>query len=436
MEIKNAYSGEVVYSERYETYEQILPKLVRAREGQKKWKELSVRSRVEAMKERLERIAPSINSHAFHISTQVLKPISQATQELQAGLDKLRYCTKIAEEALSEIEKEDKEKGMKYRIGRESKGVVYTIAPWNYPFFTALNSIGPALLSGNSVILKHQTAPSTGQLFEEMFNEMAGISGLCQHLYIDVPTSDKLVLEQDIDHIVFTGSVRGGQLISSLLAKRANNLHLREPFLQSSLELGSSDAAYVAEDADIEKAASMLITVGRLHNSGQSCCSTKRLILHSNIAHHFMDIAKRIFDSQVMGDPLNQHTTLGPLHGGPKAVEQMVEFIEDARSKGAKVEIGGDTFQKDGYTFILPTLLTNINSDMRVWQEEVFGPVLPVSVVSSDDEALLQLPHPFYGLTTSVFTNNKQLEDKVIKGSRSGTVFINWCNDVQPEVAW
>jgi acyl-CoA reductase-like NAD-dependent aldehyde dehydrogenase len=366
----------------------------------------------------------------------MFKPVTQAHQELAGGMAKLRRLADLAEDALRERAVPAGGKSFEFRIRRVPKGVIYTIAPWNYPFFTALNSIGPALLAGNAVVLKHENTPSVGELFQRIFDSMGGISGLCQQLSINIPTSDRVILESSIDHIVFTGSVAGGASITRLAAQRTADSKLREAFLQVSLELGGSDAAYVAGDADPVAAARMLVTVGRLHNSGQSCCATKRLFLHRTIAEAFITEARTLMETAVAGDPRDPQTTMGPLYGGPAAIDRLTELVLHAVASGAHIETGGDVFKKDGFTFLRPTLLTGAHPRMRIMQEETFGPVLPVAVVNDDDEALSLINHPLFGLTTSVFTNDSVLQERVRAEARSGTVYFNWCNDVHPEVAW
>ncbi|OYY67025.1 MAG: hypothetical protein B7Y51_00615 [Burkholderiales bacterium 28-67-8] len=407
-----------------------------ARTAQQRWQHLPIAQRRELFLNALRYIEHNLDGYASRISDEMFKPLRQARGELEAGLGKLRRIADMAEGALHDTTVAANGQPFAYTMRRVAKGLIYTIAPWNYPFFTALNSIGPALLAGNAVVLKHASTPSVGELFERAFNTMGGISGLCQHLSIDIPTSNRVILESAIDHVVFTGSVAGGAAMAQLVGQRASNLTLREPFLQTSLELGGSDAAYVAADADPVKAAQMLISVGRLHNSGQSCCATKRLFLHQQIAPAFLVEARALMEKQVPGSPHDPATTMGPLFGGPRAVEGLMAMVTDAVAAGATVLSGGKVVEKDGYSFILPTLITGVNLQMKIMREEAFGPILPVMVVANDDDALAHINHALFGLTTSVFTDNAALQDRVIDTARSGTVFINWCNDVHAEVAW
>jgi len=432
----NPYTRAVIAEYGLETFESANAKISKARGSQQAWAKLSLDTRQRLFLRAITAIEPELESYAHRISDEMFKPITQARQELAGGIAKLRRLADLAEDGLRERAVPAGGKSFEFRIRRVPKGVIYTIAFWNYPFFTALSSIGPALLAGNTVVLKHENTPSVGELFHRIFDSMGGMSGLCQHLSIDIPTSDRVVLESSIDHIVFTGSVAGGASIASLAAQRAANPKLREGFLQVSLELGGSDAAYVAGDADPVAVARLLVTVGRLHNSGQSCCATKRLFLHRTIAEPFLTEARTLMEAAVAGDPRDPQTTMGPLYGGPAAIDRLTELVAHAVASGARIETGGDIFEKHGFTFLRPTLLTGAHPRMRIMQEETFGPVLPVAVVNDDDEALGLINHPLFGLTTSVFTHDPLLQERVLGEARSGTVFFNWCNDVQPEVAW
>lgn len=434
--LKNPYTGATITEYALETFESANATIINARTAQRAWAKMPLQTRQRLFSRSLDAIEPDLDRYASRISDEMFKPVTQARQELDAGMAKLRRLAHLAEEALRERNMPADGKDFEFRIRRVPKGVIYTIAPWNYPFFTALNSIGPALLAGNAVVLKHENTPSVGELFQRIFDSMGGTEGLCRHLSIDIPTSDRVILESSIDHIVFTGSVAGGASITRLAAQRAANPMLREAFLQVSLELGGSDAAYVAGDADPVAAARMLVSTGRLHNSGQSCCSTKRLFLHRAIADSFLAEARTLMEAAVCGNPHDPQTEMGPLYGGPAAVDRLRELVEEAVASGARIETGGDTFEKDGFTFLRPTLLTGTTTRMRIMQEETFGPVLPVVVVADDDEALSMINHPLFGLTTSVFTHDTVLQERILEAAQSGTVYFNWCNDVQPEVAW
>mmetsp|Transcript_657 Transcript_657/g.1099 ORF Transcript_657/g.1099 Transcript_657/m.1099 type:complete len:1279 (+) Transcript_657:98-3934(+) len=435
--ILSPYTGNVVGRYVYESFETVTEKISNAHVAQKQWELLKPSQRIAVFTEQLDVIISTMDSVVIQFAKEVGKTVSAARQEIEAGVGKLRYLAKIAQESTQAITPAYTEEGdFSYLIQKPAKGVIYTIAPWNYPFFTALNSIGPALLSGNAVILKHETTPCVGEFFQKVFNTMGGISGLCQHVNVGIETSNDIIQKGDIHHVVFTGSVLGGQAIYKQVARRAANTFLRNPFIRVSVELGGSDAVYIAADADIDHAVNMVINIGRLHNSGQSCCSIKRAYVHKSVENEFLRKSKEAMESHVLGDPLDEKTTLGPLHGGRKAVTALKAMVDDAVSKGAQVITGGRIVERDTCAFIEPTLLTHVSPDMCVLQQEVFGPVLPVITVESDEEALGYINHAYYGLTTSVFTQNKKLVDDFISNSDSGTVFVNWCNDVHAQVCW
>jgi len=435
-QLVDPYKGTVIADYPLESFASADAKIRSAKAAQQRWQQLPFRKRRELYLDALATIEKNLDTYAARMTEEMFKPLRHAQGELESGVAKLKRIADLAEAALQDRPVAANGAAFEFHIQRVAKGVIYTIAPWNYPFFTALNSIGPALLAGNAVVLKHASTPAIGELFERAFNHMGGIAGLCQHLSLDIPTSNRVILESAIDHIVFTGSVAGGAAIAQLTGQRAANLTLREPFLQTSLELGGSDAAYVAADADPVHAAQMLISVGRLDNSGQSCCATKRLFLHSRIAGAFLAEAKALMEKEVSGSPLDPRTTLGPLFGGPKAIDALMGMIGDAVAAGAQILTGGDVIQKDGYRFLLPTLITGVSLKMKIMQAETFGPVLPVMIVKDDEEALAHLNHPLFGLTTAVFTHDAGLQKRVIDAAQSGTVFINWCNDVHAEVPW
>ena len=206
-----------------ETFESANVKVINAVAAQQAWAKIPLEMRQKLFLQALDTIEPDLDRYASRISDEMFKPVTQARQELAGGVAKLRRLVDLAEDGLRERSISAGGKDFDFRIRRIPKGVIYTIAPWNYPFFTALNSIGPALLAGNAVVLKHENTPSVGELFQRIFNSMGGINGLCQLLSIDIPTSNRVILESSIDHIVFTGSVAGGASISRVAAQRAAN---------------------------------------------------------------------------------------------------------------------------------------------------------------------------------------------------------------------
>jgi acyl-CoA reductase-like NAD-dependent aldehyde dehydrogenase len=374
---------------------------------------------------------------AAGITREMGKPLEAAGQEIDFMLERAEHlCRFVLDGALDPVRhaKYDDE-AFEGRIAHRSKGVVYIITPWNYPMFCAINGTVCALLSGNAVALKHTTTPSVGAHFERAFGKLAGIDHMLTHVVVDFEISARIIEEADINHVVFTGSVQGGRVVQQSAAKRAFN-DVKSPFIQCSLELGGSDGAYVAKDADLEHAATWTVKIGRLHNSGQSCCAVKRVFVHQDLYEPFLAKAKAIMEAEKSGDPLSADTTLGPLHGGDAAVKSLLEVVRDAEKRGARICTGGKAQRIGSVDFLEPTLLADVAPGMRVLEEETFGPVLPVMKVGSDEEALQRLQDSEYGLTASIFTSSRERAERFIAAVDTGTVYVNRCNFVDARLGW
>ena len=325
--------------------------------------------------------------------------------------------------------------GFQGRIDYRAKAVIYIISPWNYPLFCAINGTVCALLSGSAVLLKHSTTPSVGEHFARAFGSLAGIEGLLHHVVVDFDTSACIIEEANINHVVFTGAVRGGRDITASIARRCQN-DVANPFIQCSLELGSNDAAYIAEDANLDDAVFWTVKIGRLHNSGQSCCAIKRVYVHSSLYEAFLDRAKTIMEAERSGDPNDPDTTLGPLFAGRQGIDKLPAMIDDARQRGAQVICGGCVQTVADCVFLMPTLISNVDHEMQVMKEETFGPVLPVMQVDDDETGVRLVADTKYGLTSSIFTRSSERADAFVSAMHDGTVYVNCCNYVDARLGW
>eukprot|EP00418_Pyrodinium_bahamense_P033182 CAMPEP_0179136682 /NCGR_PEP_ID=MMETSP0796-20121207/65147_1 /TAXON_ID=73915 /ORGANISM="Pyrodinium bahamense, Strain pbaha01" /LENGTH=520 /DNA_ID=CAMNT_0020835783 /DNA_START=30 /DNA_END=1592 /DNA_ORIENTATION=+ len=449
--ILNPYTGDVVESVPFLTREAAIEVLKELSVAQKKWAALPLSERIRAVQQGADHIEENTDAIAQSMTATIGKPIGQSKHEIGAGVGKMRQLCEQAEAALAP------ERGINgdfvYEVRRVPKGVVEIIAPWNYPIFCALNGAVPALLAGNAVALKHQSIPAVGEWFARAFRERGGAP--IAHLHVDIPTSDWIGANVDVvAHRVFTGSVRGGRAVAATLGSRAQNEKLSAPFVGCSLELGGCDAAYIHKDLqgdDLKHAVEFITLIGRLHNTGQSCCATKRVVVHPDVLPTFENIASSNFKKQKLGDPSEEGTTIGPVYGGAKACANMASVVLDARDKGAKVLIAGEdctglgatalkaklTYQEKHGHFVVPTLLVGATLEMRCMSEEVFGPVLAVAVAPSElDKAIEVMQCTTYGLTSSVWTRDDEVANAVISNMSVGTCFVNWCNDVQPQVVW
>lgn len=437
IDVYNPFTRERVFSQPSETFAAVKQRIDAGQKASRAWRKLAPAERSAQVLKALNYFREHREVIAEDIAREVGKPLTAAAEELELMLERAEYLCRFAcGDALHPVRHPEYEDDhFEGRIEYRAKGVVYIITPWNYPLFCAINGTLCALLSGSAVVLKHTTAPSVGTHFEKAFGTMAGIGNLLTNVLVDFDVSARIIEESDINHVVFTGSVQGGRTVQQSVAKRAFN-NVPSPFIECSLELGGSDAAYIAEDADLDEAVLWAVKIGRLHNSGQSCCAVKRIFVHNELYDDFLAAALAVMETEKNGDPMAADTTLGPLHGGEPAVQNLLDMVEQAREQGARVCTGGKVERIGDVDFLEPTLLTDVTPDMRVLQEETFGPVLPVTKVGSDQEAIEQVLDSRYGLTAAIFTTSRQRAEKFIEEVNTGTVYVNRCNFVDARLGW
>lgn len=333
----------------------------------------------------------------------------------------------IAAEALAPIQVPEIA-GFTRFISREPIGVALTIAPWNYPLLTAVNSIVPALMAGNTVILKHSDqTPLCAELIGRAFSEAGVPHGVFQYLHANHDIAQRLIRAPEIGYVSFTGSVRGGQSVEQAAAGR---------FIGVGLELGGNDPAYVRADANLAHAVETLVD-GAFFNSGQSCCGIQRIYVARDRYQDFIDRAAALTQEYVLGDPLQPDTTLGPVVR-TRAADEVREVIAEAEARGARNLVDATRFDaaRAGTPYVAPTLLTQVDHRMRVMNDECFGPVVGVMPVDSDEEALALMNDSPYGLTAAVFTQDEEAALHLGRQLRTGTVFMNRCDYLDPALAW
>ena len=346
-------------------------------------------------------------------------PLTQARGEIDGLLERGRYLASIAAETLKP-ERVGEQEGFDRAILHEPLGVVFIISAWNYPLLITINGVMASLLAGNTVLLKHATQTlSIGSHFARAFPD------LVEHAVIDHAKAERLMETRAVDHVIFTGSVDAGRTVYQQAAKG---------LLDCQLELGGKDGAYVAADANPKNAAESLVD-GAMYNSGQSCCGVERVYVHEDLHDAFVDHCAVLIDAYVLGDPSSTATNLGPLAQASNAT-LMTEQIQDAVTKGAELVRGGQTRVIQQATFFEPTLLTKTAHDMQVMTLENFGPILPVMKVASDDEALSLINDSSYGLTSIIFTRNKERAERFCDQAKTGTVFMNRCDYLDPALPW
>lgn len=363
----------------------------------------------------------------LEISWQMGRPVRYAKGEVAGLAERARYMIEASETALAPVTLPDKPGFTRY-IRREPVGVVAVIAPWNYPYLTAVNSIVPALLAGNSVILKHSAqTPLCAERLKAAFDAAGLPEGVFQYLHLSHDDTTALIQSAQISHVAFTGSVPAGAHVEQAVAGG---------FIGVGLELGGKDPAYIRADADLDYAAETAID-GAFFNSGQSCCGIERIYVHASVYDAFVEKAVAIVNQYTLGRSDDPDTTLGPLVRA-SAADFVRGQIEDAVAQGAVAHIDEKNFplSQAGTPYLAPQILTQVDHSMRVMHEESFGPVVGIMKVSSDEEAITLMNDSDFGLTASIFTQDIDTGITLGEQLETGTFFINRCDYLDPALAW
>ena len=391
------------------------------------WKQTSLERRKSLCQSAIDILVSHKEEIAQELSWMMGRPVRYGAGELAGVAERSEYMIGACEQALADIECEDKPGFTRY-IKREALGVVLVIAPWNYPYLTAINAIIPALLAGNSVILKHsaQTPLCAERLFQAF--EQAGLpEGVFQFLHMDHENTASLIADNRISYVAFTGSVFGGEMVEKAALGR---------FIGVGLELGGKDPAYVRQDADIDKAVETLVD-GAFFNSGQSCCGIERIYVHHSIYQEFVTKAVALTKQYKLGRADDNSVTLGPLVRR-EAADFVRGQIQEALAQGAVAHIDESLFEcsQAGTAYLAPQILTHVDHNMRVMTEESFGPVVGIMSVSGDDEAIYLMNDSDFGLTASIFTQDIKKGIELGERVETGTFFLNRCDYLDPALAW
>ena len=401
--------------------------LEKAVTAQAEWRKTSIAERAEIGRKAVDVFLANQEAIAEEISWQMGRPIRYAAGEVAGLAERAHHMIAIADSALANIELPKKDGFIRY-IKREPLGVALVIAPWNYPYLTAINAVMPAIMAGNAVLLKHSAqVPLCCERFQQAFDAAGLPDGVFQYLHLDHADTEALIASPHIDYVAFTGSVPAGAMVERAAAGR---------FIGVGLELGGKDPAYVRHDADLDQAVETTID-GAFFNSGQSCCGIERIYVHASLYDAFVEKAVALVKQYTLGRPDDPETTLGPVVKA-SAAEFVRAQVADAVAQGAVAHIDPATFAMDqvGTSYLAPQVLTNVDHSMRVMTEESFGPVVGIQRVENDDEAVALMNDSEFGLTAAIFTQD--IEAGVALGERvaTGTLFINRCDYLDPALAW
>jgi acyl-CoA reductase-like NAD-dependent aldehyde dehydrogenase len=400
--------------------------LSEARAAQKAWRQVSIAERSRFVSAFMDALLAMNQEVVPELALQMGRPVRYGG-EFRPVEERVRYMVDIAEEALADIVPAQKD-GFRRFIRRDPLGVVLVIAPWNYPFLTAVNSIIPALIAGNAVILKHASQTLlAGERFQQAFDVAGGPKGLFQNLVLSHDDTTQILSSGSVDHVNFTGSVAGGRAIERAAAGTFTSL---------GLELGGKDPAYVRADAKFDHAVENLVD-GAFYNSGQCCCGIERVYVHERLYDDFVEKFVAQAGTYVLGNPLDEATTLGPM-ANTRFADLVRAQTADALAKGATAHLDVANFPADqaGTPYLAPQVLTDVDHSMKVMMDESFGPVVGIMKVSSDEEAVRLMNDSPYGLTASVWTSDIAAAEALGGQIETGTVFMNRCDYLDPALAW
>jgi acyl-CoA reductase-like NAD-dependent aldehyde dehydrogenase len=417
-----------VYAERQlATAAQIETALVDARTAQRAWRTTSIDERATILKRFCAAFESQRDAIALELTWQVGRPLRYTPNEVRGTLERARYMIDIAPQALADIQVEPKQDFTRF-LRREPLGVVLTIAAWNYPYLIAINSIIPALMAGNAVVLKHS---SQTPLCAERLDECMKAAGLPPHvfqvLHLSHQDTGRVIADARIDFVAFTGSVAGGHTVQRAVAQR---------FIGTGLELGGCDPAYVRHDADLAHAVENIVD-GAYFNSGQSCCGLQRIYVHDQLYDAFVEGFVELTRKYVLGNPLDPETTLGPVVR-TSAAQTIREQIAASISAGATPIIDETEFaaSRPATPYLAPQVLLDVDHSMPVMKEEIFGPVAGIMRVQSDEQAIELMNDSRFGLTAAIWSGDTTAALSIGDRVQTGTWFMNRCDYLDPALAW
>lgn len=401
--------------------------LAAARAAQAAWRRVPVPERAAVVGRAVDAMLAMRDDIVPELAWQMGRPVRYGAGELRGFEERARHMIAIAGEALAPVRPAPKDKFERW-IARDPLGVVLVIAPWNYPYLTAVNSVVPALMAGNAVILKHAAQTLlVGERFRMAF-EAAGLpEGLFQTLVLTHEATAGIVSGGRIDQVNFTGSVAGGRAMERAAAGTFTGL---------GLELGGKDPAYVRADADLAQAVENLVD-GAFFNSGQSCCGIERIYVHRSRYDAFVEGAVALAKAYVLGDPLDEATTLGPMVKADAAAFCRRQVAE-AVAAGGRALVEPSLFARDatGTPYMAPQIVTGVTHAMSIMREESFGPIVGIMPVDDDEEAIRLMNDSDYGLTASIWTSDAEAAARIGGQVETGTVFMNRCDYLDPGLAW
>ena len=406
------------------TQNQAFAATARARAAQRDWAHRPLQDRIDLVRAGVAAIGAMNAGIVPELAHQMGRPIRYGG-EFGGFNERASYMADIAASALAPTEIEDSD-SFRRLIKRVPHGVVLVVAPWNYPYMTAINTVAPALIAGNTVVLKHASQTLlVGERMAVAFQAVGIPEAVFQNVFLDHQTTSALIAANSFGFVNFTGSVGGGRAMEHAAAGTFTGL---------GLELGGKDPGYVMEDADLDAAVETLID-GAMFNSGQCCCGIERIYVSEVLYEPFVAKAVEIVSGYTLGNPLDPDTTLGPMAHLRFADEVRAQTAE-ACAEGAKALIDPALFPKDGGAYLMPQILTNVDHNMRAMRDESFGPLVGIMKVKNDAEAVALMNDSNFGLTAALWTQDYARAEAIADQIDTGTVFTNRCDYLDPALCW
>lgn len=396
--------------------------------AQGSWKSVPLEERMTTCKRMVEWMLGMADHIGEELTWQMGRPLRYSPLEITKGFrERAEHMIRISPAALSDQMIESSDHFVRF-IRREALGTVLVLAPWNYPYLTAVNVVVPAILAGNTVILKHaQQTPRCSERFAEAFHASGLPTGVFQALHLTHEQVERMIKDKRVSQVSFTGSVEGGRAIQAAASQR---------FVAAGLEMGGKDPAYVCADCDINYTIENLVD-GAFFNSGQSCCGVERVYVDEQIFDDFIEGFVDLTRQYRLGNPIHQETTLGPMVR-ISAARYVQSQIDQATSKGAKCLIDSSSFEmhRPGSPYLAPQVLIDVDHTMDIMREETFGPAVGIMPVRNEGEAIKLMNDSRYGLTASIWTSDAERARRLGDLLDTGTCYMNRCDYLDPALTW
>ncbi|NNE54954.1 MAG: aldehyde dehydrogenase family protein, partial [Flavobacteriales bacterium] len=424
MDIINPSNGTLIETLADHDSDTIRDAFEKLKEGQLNWVRRSIDDRIACIETFNALLLENIAELSAILTSEVGKPLGQSKGEISGARQRIDYFIKNSKRVLADRDVIS-EGNLTERVTFEPLGVIANISAWNYPYLVGVNVFIPALIAGNAVLYKPSEFSSlTGLEIEKLMQE-SGISDEVFKCVTGTGDVGEVMLDLPFDGYFFTGSHRTGQYIYSRVAKK---------MVPCQMELGGKDPLYVSHHNSDVSSVAKAAAEGAFYNNGQSCCAVERIYVHEAVYEEFHKAFLEEVKSFKIGSPQDEDIFIGPLTRRDQ-LDVLKNQVDDAVRKGAKLELGGKAIDGKGYYFE-PTVLSKVNHTMLVMTEESFGPIIGIQTVPNHEAALKLMALTDYGLSASIYSENKEEFEYMARQLNTGTVHWNCCDRVSAHVPW